>query len=286
MRKIVLLFCTVVLLSFCACDDNNVRNNVSTPLETITENETQKGTEMPTENITQSSEELSTENTVATLPSETAPTQSPTEEKKTVNPDDYVSVMREEHYQFTDSVGNDYNVTMKMPKLNDINGVSFENVNNQITNDCKPYFDENDTALQTGTSLITAGMTYEDYATENLISISVTVNSFWGGVKTFYIYNVDASTGNLMNNEELAEQSGMTYSELREKIRQSLEKDYNERYPQESYSHYEENSARTLSDENIDSAKVFFNSSGQLMAVCAEYTEVGAEVYYQTIALL
>ena len=285
MRKIVLLFCAVILLSCCACKDNNIQNKVSAPSETVTEPETQKETEMPTEPETQFSEELSTEN-ASVLSSETVPTQSQTEEKKTVNPDGCVSVGREERYQFTDSVGNDYDVTMKMPKINAVDGVSFENVNNQIINDCKPYFDENDTALQTGTSLITAGMTYEYYTTENLISISVTVNSFWGGVKTFYIYNVDASTGNLMNNEELAEQSGMTYSELQEKIRQSLEKDYNERYPQESYSHHEENSVRTLSDENIDSAKVFFNSSGQLMAVCAEYTEVGAEVYYQTIALL
>ncbi len=280
---VVCLFCAV-LATLTACEDFNINipqaehtnSEATTPTtkttEAVSESQVRNQATMPTEVPT----------VAATVPATQFPTEAPT---VTLNAEDCVVSAMEKNYQYTDNVGNAYDVTMRIPKINNIAGVSFDDVNEQIISDCKRYFDEADKEMADKVSMITLSMDYDAYIINGVVSISVSHVSSFGGLANFYIYNVDIDTGNLVSNAEFAERLGMSYDELKEKVKVSLENDYKKQYDQATYSHYEENLSKTLADDNIADAQIFVAENGQLSAVCLEYTSVGAERYKRVIVV-
>ncbi len=282
MKRLVFVgvFCAV-LATLTACNDFNI------PQAKSADNENTKPTAEITESVSEKQVQSQTEKqtevpTTATVPPTQPPTEAPT---VTLNTEDCVTSAIEKNYKYTDNVGNAYDVTMRIPKINSIGGVSFDDVNEQIVSDCKRYFDEADKEMADKVSMITMSMDYDAYIINGVISISISHVSSFGGMAKFYIYNVDTETGNLVSNAEFAERLGMSYDELKEKVKVSLENDYQKQYDKATYSHYEENLAKTLNDDNIAEAKIFVAENGQLSAVCTEYTEVGAERYTRVIVV-
>ena len=79
---------------------------------------------------------------------------------------------------------------------------------------------------------------------------------------------------------------GKSYPEVKDKIRAELEKDYVNKYntanpPQ----NYKENYEKTLSDDNMEKAKIYINEKGKITAVCKEYASVGNGEFAVVITL-
>ena len=275
------IFCAV-FLALTGCKDVELPKPESVGSETATEitETTETASVVPTQVQTEIVTETVTEAVVPV-------TQPPTEEATVMvwDTEKYVVSAREEHYNYTDKTGNVYDVTMRMPKINTVDGVSFDDVNEQIVSDCQRYFDEADKEMADKVSMVTLSMDYDAYVTDGVISISVTQTSSFGGMKNYYIYNADTETGNFLSDREFAQKLGLSEEELKEKITASLKDDYNERYNKEGMTEYEENLAKTLAEENISQCKVFIAENGQLMALCTEYTQVGAGRYSYIITL-
>ncbi len=288
MRKfMVLLLFGAILVTLTACDNNLPENAVvddSTEIQTtekMVEISTDfSATEVQTEIITETTE-LSTE----------PPTQPPTElstEPISVLPtkEEVFSTAIEKHYDYVDRVGNTYNSVIRIPKINSIDGVDFEDVNAQIVSDSMDRISASDEEMEKQVSLTTVGIDYQSYVGHDMISILVTHTSSFGGLQDFFVYNVDIHTGNLMDNDEVAEKWGLSAEELHEKIKNALENDYRQRYSANiETADYERLLAQTLDEENIGQSKVFVDENGQLEAVCVEYSLAGAERYSQTIIL-
>lgn len=277
-----------LLLSFTACKGINLPDRPSSQ----TENGTASQTEQTTEEETQTSgEEASVPNISSEPPTENeteteteAETEPPTERQ--YKADDYVSVGKEKNYKYTDRTDNKYNVTLRMPKVNSVGGVSFDELNNVIKEDCEQYFTESDMSMKGKTSLIVSEMSYKYYLNGNVLSIVITHKVSVGSFVTYGIYNTDVRTGAILDNEGIAQAMGITdYEELREKIKSALRKDYGERYAGKNLSGYNETFSTTMSDSNIDNSVLFIGKDGKIMAQCIEYVQAGGGMSSQIIEI-
>ncbi len=284
----VLILFGAILVSLTACDGNLPENIADSGTEIQTTEQIEMSTDFPatevqTEIITQTTE-LSTEPSTEPEP----PTELSTEPINDISltKEEVFSTAIEKHYDYVDRVGNSYNSVMRIPKINSIDGVDFEDVNAQIVSDSIDRISASDEEMEKQVSLTTIGIDYQGYVGHDMISILVTHKSDFGGLKDFFVYNVDIHTGNLMDNDEVAEKWGLSAEELHEKIKNALENDHRQRYSANiETADYERLLAQTLDEENVGQSKVFVDENGQLEAVCVEYSLAGAERYSQTILL-
>ena len=119
-------------------------------------------------------------------------------------------------------------------------------------------------------------MDYKYYLNGNVLSIVISHKVSAGSFITYGIYNVDVRTGEMLDNQRLAQELGITdYEELRDRIKEAIRKDYGRRYAGKNLSEYDETFATTMSDSNIDNSKLFVGKDGKIMVHCIEYVQAG-----------
>ncbi len=284
-RLMVLILFGAILVTSAGCESNeylseNADDNTATQTTEEREMPTNASvTEMQTESITEITQP-STESLTELF------TEQPTETITSSLPTAEIVTAMEKHYDYVDRVGNAYNSVMRIPKIDSTDGVDFEDINAQIVSDSIDRISASDEEMEKQVSLTTASIDYQGYIGHDMISILVTHTFPSGGMKEFFVYNVDIHTGTLLDNDEVAEKWGISADELHEKIKTALENDYRQRYFANIETEDNERLlAQTLDEENIGQSKVFVDESGQLEIVCTEYSLAGAERYSQTVVL-
>lgn len=281
MKKIftAIIICGLIM-SFTACSKIDIPNKSSSQTATDSTSQTEQTTEEESqpssENASEQTDsvELYTEAEAETEAETQKPTEEPTEIK--YKAEDYVSVGKEKNYKYKDRTDNEYDVTLRMPKVNNIGGTVFTEVNNAIENDCEQDFTEADMSMKGKTSLIVSDMDYKYYLNGNVLSIVISHKVSVGSFVTYGIYNVDVKSGAILDNEGVAQAAGITdYEELRDRMKEAIRKDYGNRYAGKNLSGYDETFATTISDSNIDNSKLFIGKDGKIMVHCIEYVQAG-----------
>lgn len=279
MKKIftAIIICGLIM-SFTACSKIDIPNKSSSQTATDSTSQTEQTTEEESQTVGENASEQTDSIELYTEAETEAETQKPTEEPTEIQytADDYVSVGKEKTYKYKDRTDNEYDVTLRMPKVNDIGGVVFNEVNNAIQSDCEQDFTEADMSMKGKTSLIVSDMDYKYYLNGNVLSIVISHKVSVGSFVTYGIYNVDVKSGAILDNEGVAQAVGITdYEELRERIKSAIKKDYGERYAGKNISGYDEAFATTMSDSNIDNSTLFIGKDGKIMLHCIEYVQAG-----------
>lgn len=109
----------------------------------------------------------------------------------------------------------------------------------------------------------------------------------------FYVYNVSASSGEVVKDEDIVSQAGFTWDEYQQKIRDAAGSYFSEGYSlnsdnfknQQFVDIYNSVIDNTLSQENIDKAVPYINSEGQLCVIVPVYSVAGASFYYRDLNL-
>ena len=196
----------------------------------------------------------------------------------------YTTVAKEETFEYTDRAGNVYNTTYLIPRINLV-GADADMINKEITE--KYYKDfvaaENEQANRS--SLTCDSLGYERFINGNVLSV-VIKRVYFSHAVDYTVYSFNTSTCTLLDSKGVVTAIGKSYPEVKEKIRAELEKDYVNKYntanpPQ----NYKENYEKTLSDDNMEKAKIYINEKGKITAVCKEYASVGNGEFAVVITL-
>ena len=196
----------------------------------------------------------------------------------------YTTVAKEETFDYTDRAGNVYNTTYLIPRINLV-GADADMINKEITE--KYYKDfvaaENEQANRS--SLTCDSLGYERFINGNVLSV-VIKRVYFSHAVDYTVYSFNTSTCTLLDSKGVVTAIGKSYPEVKEKIRAELEKDYVNKYntanpPQ----NYKENYEKTLSDDNMEKAKIYINEKGKITAVCKEYASVGNGEFAVVITL-
>ena len=196
----------------------------------------------------------------------------------------YTTVAKEETFDYTDRAGNVYKTTYLIPRINLV-GADADMINKEITE--KYYKDfvaaENEQANRS--SLTCDSLGYERFSNGNVLSV-VIKRVYYSHSVDYTVYSFNTSTCTLLDSKGVVTAIGKSYPEVKEKIRAELEKDYVNKYntanpPQ----NYKENYEKTLSDDNMEKAKIYINEKGKITAVCKEYASVGNGEFAVVITL-
>ena len=196
----------------------------------------------------------------------------------------YTTVAKEETFDYTDRAGNVYNTTYLIPRINLV-GADADMINKEITE--KYYKDfvaaENEQANRS--SLTCDSLGYERFINGNVLSV-VIKRVYYSHSVDYTVYSFNTSTCTLLDSKGVVTAIGKSYPEVKDKIRAELEKDYVNKYntanpPQ----NYKENYEKTLSDDNMEKAKIYINEKGKITAVCKEYASVGNGEFAVVITL-
>lgn len=196
----------------------------------------------------------------------------------------YTTVAKEETFDYTDRAGNVYNTTYLIPRINLV-GADADMINKEITE--KYYKDfiaaENEQANRS--SLTCDSLGYERFINGNVLSV-VIKRVYYSHSVDYTVYSFNTSTCTLLDSKGVVTAIGKSYPEVKDKIRAELGKDYVNKYntanpPQ----NYKENYEKTLSDDNMEKAKIYINEKGKITAVCKEYASVGNGEFAVVITL-
>ncbi|MCD8009089.1 MAG: hypothetical protein LUF68_09220 [Clostridiales bacterium] len=109
---------------------------------------------------------------------------------------------------------------------------------------------------------------YEWYVNGDILSLVIESHPADWAWWDYYVYNIEITSGAVLSDAELLSYYGMSEDEYYETVRQALYDYYSELY-EEAYevSGYDEQLARTISDENVNLAVPFLNNKSQLCII-------------------
>lgn len=186
--------------------------------------------------------------------------------------DDFIETAREENFSYTDSVGNDYNVTYRIPEIT-LFSTDAMNVNSEIVAEFEKDFTDAENCMKDLSSLSCDSLDYSYSRHESVLSVLIT-RVYFSHVITYNVYNLDVHTQRRLTNADLMNTIGSDINTVRDKLKTALEKDYKAKYA--LLDDYKTNRDRTLEPANLNSARFFLDQSGRLCAICTEYAGVGA----------
>ena len=196
----------------------------------------------------------------------------------------YTTVAKEETFDYTDKAGNVYKTTYQIPRINLV-GADADMINKEITEKFYKDFVAAETEQANRSSLTCDSLDYERFINGNVLSV-VIKRVYFSHAVDYTVYSFNTSTCTLLDSKGVVTAIGKSYPEVKEKIRAELEKDYVNKYntanpPQ----NYKENYEKTLSDDNMEKAKIYINEKGNITAVCKEYASVGNGEFAVVITL-
>lgn len=196
----------------------------------------------------------------------------------------YTTVAKEETFDYTDKSGNVYKATYQIPRINLV-GADADMINKEITEKFYKDFLAAETEQANRSSLTCDSLDYERFINGNVLSV-VIKRVYFSHAVDYTVYSFNTSTCTLLDSKGVVTAIGRSYPEVKEQIRAELEKDYVNKYntanpPQ----YYKENYEKTLSDDNMEKAKIYINEKGKITAVCKEYASVGNGEFAVVITL-
>lgn len=162
-------------------------------------------------------------------------------------------------------------------------------MNQAIYDRLKPCVDEALEMLQSGGSPVTSSINYEVYQNGSIVSVVVLVHPDWPQ-PTYFVMNLDTSTGREVSRAELLAGKGFTEESFLAAARRAFMPLLEERwadYGSEEYAEQKQRAyAETTSDANFDNRlKLFYNAYGTLCMITDIYQPAGADRTETVIAV-
>lgn len=275
----LVVFISLVALSFAGCSsksDKKIAEKFITPSsskatssQTIAEATTEKPTDK--EISSQLMEELAT--MVSTEP------QNDDNDTSFTPVHNCVSTEREQ--TFTLDYSNEA-FKYRIPRIN-LSSADASRVNSEIKEKYTKEFDSINNNNGSSSDTNCFGIDYSYYTADNILSVIVEAR-YTGSCVYHQVYNFDISTGEQLDNYQLLEKLGKSFSDIKDNLKDAIREDYDKNYGSIA-TEYTQNLERTLSDSNINDVKLFINGSNDLRAICREYSSVGADSYEHKVSI-
>lgn len=192
----------------------------------------------------------------------------------------YVTTAKSRTYNYWDGVGNHYNVTYYMPKIN-INSSDANSINNSIRSLCNPHFTSADQSMSGRYSLSLTKMNYSYAISQNILSVVITFQ--YGGAHPEYaVFSINVSTGKKVSNAQLASAFATTFDKVKQDVANAIKKEFNSINNWRSFNGATAAYNRSLSNSNLNYTQIFVGSSG-LRACYHIYWLAGAECQMRLI---
>lgn len=136
------------------------------------------------------------------------------------------------------------------------------------------------------------GISYQWAVSGDILSVWIESHPYPYAWTDYYIYNVSIMTGKRLSDEEVYSTVDYTTSEYQERVKQAASSRFQEGAgsitdwsgdPMEDI--YKAQLKNTVSEENVQDAKPFFNQQGHLCVAIPIYSMAGADFYWQTLDL-
>ncbi len=221
---------------------------------------------------------------VETEPS--VPTENETTTQLPVTLADCVSVWKEQHVVYSDDVGNSYDILFSIPQIN-LSGEDVQEANEEIQSKCGSNLEQTLDASEKGYSAGIAGIYYEAYLNDGILTVLVHIDTQYD-YNTYLLYSFDTATGEDLDNDDMAVILGCDEAALDARIRNCMVDCFETLYSdvrENAADFYDEQLARTCSEDNIDDAEVYLGEDGEPYVLARIYSLAGAEDYYHLLPL-
>lgn len=181
-----------------------------------------------------------------------------------------VSTEREE--SFTPNSSNDV-IKYRIPRIN-LSSSDASRVNSEIREAYEKDFDNIHNSDDP--AMYCYGIDYSYYTSNGVLSVVIGAHYYSNSVY-HKVYNFDLSTGAQLDNNQLLDKLGKSFSDIKDNLKNAIREDYDNNYaltgPKNTYTQSLE---QTLADSNLDNVKLFIGENSSLCAVCVEFVEVSA----------
>lgn len=199
---------------------------------------------------------------------------------ETEKPEVYYTL--DESGTYTDSVGNTYNYSYKIPAFSG-GSEDAEKINQRFDDELRPIIEGELSAMQTGMSLTTGEVKCEVFDSGNLISVLVSVYYPNDNI-TYYTASMNTAENREMNNADLAAALGINEADIPDALRASataaVEKQYSEYgdISGEGFAEVRQMRDQTLTEIGSDEWEptLFINGEGKVCMICKVMSPVGS----------
>ena len=252
-KTVCFLLLFALILSLCACGEVS-----PAPAESAVPAETPASVESPE-------------------PSETPV---PVESETPVIPEDIVITAYENSGDYTDSLGNKYRYSYRIPAINADTEDALR-LNSLINEQLMSVVNEELSAMADGVSLVTVNVDFSYYVNGGIVSFlckADSPNDFY----SYWVYNYDAESGREFTRSDFLAREELTEEELVSLALSACEAFGG--FPHDSF--YEEQYARTIDPAGYgEDLMLYYGENGALSIVAPIYSLAGAAFYYQELAI-
>lgn len=200
-------------------------------------------------------------------------------------PEDIVVTAFEKSGDYTDSLGNEYHYSYRIPAIN-AEPEEARRLNELIYTQLMSVVDEELKSMDDGLSLVSVNVDYRYYVNDGIVSILCTSDSP-NDFNNYLVCNYDAGNGREFTRADFLAREGLTEEELVSLACAACEQTFTEAFgsfPHDSF--YEEQYARTLDPSTYgDDLMLYYGEDGTLSMVAPIFSLAGASFYYQEIAV-
>ena len=200
-------------------------------------------------------------------------------------PEDIVVTAFEKSGDYTDSLGNEYHYSYRIPAIN-AEPEEARRLNELIYTQLMSVVDKELKSMDDGLSLVSVNVDYRYYVNDGIVSILCTSDSP-NDFNNYLVCNYDAGNGREFTRADFLAREGLTEEELVSLACATCEKTCTEafgNFPHDSF--YEEQYARTLDPSTYgDDLMLYYGEDGTLSMVAPIFSLAGASFYYQEIAI-
>lgn len=197
--------------------------------------------------------------------------------------EELVTVYRSEHLVYTDSLGNEYDITVALPWVN-LNTPDGRDCNWELQHELEEYLDEAISYLEDGLSTHIKEIGYDAWLWNNTLTVLVWQYTTYED-DTYFVYTFDLETGKQMTNDEIAALWGADQT-WQQTLADTMGETYREKYKSMTEDEfYREQLEMTTSQENILASKLYPNADGEAMVSCLIYSLAGAYAYMHLLSV-
>ncbi len=198
--------------------------------------------------------------------------------------EELVTVYRSEHLVYTDSVGNDYDITATLPQVN-IQTPNGRDCNWEIRHNLEEYLNMTMGYMEEGVSTSISEIGYDAWIWENTLTLIVW-QYFMYEYEEYYAYVFDLETGELMTDNEVALLWNAEEDTWKAAMLTAARQTFREKYamaPEDEF--YNQQMELTMSEESVEAATLYPTADGAPMVLYRIYALAGAEYYWHQVPL-
>jgi len=201
--------------------------------------------------------------------------------------DDYVSDYVDTELEWTDSVGNECEVSFEIPLIQPFSDDAIS-AQKEIEEQYLTIYNETLKAQNDGFSTVTSEVDYEAWLTNDVLTVLIEeVLSF--DMTLYNVYQFDLSTGKRLDNRGLIGKLGFVWDDCWDAAAKAAGEYFLSCYFELSDEFrddfYDSQYEKTISDQNIENAQFFITQESKLMMAVDIYSIAGADSYPQIVEI-